>query len=127
VTFCPEGLTVYKDSENHANLDNLRYGNNNYFYTKSRAQEVADKINLLLKLERLHDTFCPDYVPNWNSNERKYFVLYDNISKRYRGNALTATEYKTNVFFATAIIAQKVCDILNAEQEEKQNEAENIT
>ena len=92
---------------------------NNYFRTEKRAQEVADKINLLLKLERLHDTFCPDYKPNWNDGENKYFVFYDNNSKRYAFNAVAIVEYEPIVYFPTREIAQKVCDILNAEQEEK--------
>lgn len=100
-------------------VDNAHFRHNNYFHTGQRAKEVADKINLLLRLERLHDTFCPDYVPNWNSDEYKYFVFYDNSNRCYRASFFTATEYKTNVFFATKEIAHKVCDILNAELEEK--------
>lgn len=92
---------------------------NNYFKTEKRAQEVADKINLLLKLERLHDIYCHDYTPDWNDGKWKYFVAYDNICKRYEVVLSISVEHKTNVFFATREIAQKVCDILNAELEEK--------
>ena len=56
-------------------LDKASFENNNYFHTKKRAEEVADKINFLLKLERLHDTYCPDYVPDWQDNARKYYVF----------------------------------------------------
>ena len=102
--------------------NNFRY--NNYFKTEKRAEEVADKINFLLRLERLHDTFCPDYIPHWrNSDEYKYFVFYDNSNRCYRASFFTATEYKTNVFFATKEIAQKVCDILNTELKEKSNKS----
>lgn len=96
-----------------------QYTCNNYFKTVQRAEEVADKINFLLKLERLHDTFCPDYVPDWNDNEYKYFVFYDNRSKRYVVDVSSAREHKADAFFATAEIAQKVCDILNEELEGK--------
>ena len=101
------------------------FKNNNYFHTKERAQEVVDKINFLLKLERLYDTFCPDYIPDWNDDELefKYFVTYDNWDKCYRVNSLTSAECKTNVFFPTLEIAEKVCDILNAELEEKSNKS----
>lgn len=47
------------------------FDNNNYFHTKERANEVADKINFLLKLERLHEIYCPDYKPNWKDNSKK--------------------------------------------------------
>lgn len=107
-----EGFEYYEQF--HRNC----FDNNNYFHTKERAQEVADKINLLLKLERLHDTFCPDYFPNWNDKEWKYYVSYGNSCKHYKVNSSTATEQKANVYFPTLEIAQKVCDILNAEWEE---------
>lgn len=112
-------VTIYSDTDTGHHIDKNRFDNNNYFHTEQRAQEVADKINFLLKLERLHDTFCPDCVPDWNDNENKYFVLYDNHSKRYAFNAVAVVEYKPIVYFPTRVIAQKVCDILNAELEEK--------
>ena len=90
-------------TDNAGRYDKPWYDNNNYFHTAERAQEVADKINFLLKLERYHDTFCPDYVPNWNnSRERKFAVYYD-------------MRHRTTVYFPTEEIAKKVCDILNAE------------
>ncbi len=98
--------------------DNNNFKYNNYFKTVQRADEVADKINFLLKLERLHDTFCPDYVPDWNREDWKYFVYYNNTA-HYRVNSAVIFEHKTGVFFPTKEIAQKVCDILNKELEEK--------
>lgn len=104
----------------HCYDDTDCYESNNYFHTEERAKEVADKINLLLKLERLHDTFCPEYVPDWNNHdENKYSVFYDYHYRRYCASSYNGIEYKINVFFATREIAQKVCDILNAELEEK--------
>lgn len=104
-------------------VDNAHFRHNNYFHTKERAQEVADKINFLLKLERLHDTFCPDYVPDWNDYDKyKYTVFYDYRNRSYRIGSYEGVEYKANVYFATREIAQKVCDILNAELKEKEND-----
>lgn len=121
-SFCPEGkATACRHYENFDHGDNNYFNNNNYFKTVQRADEVADKINLLLRLERLHDIYCPDYVPNWNNNEWKYSVFYDN-SKDYKGYKVDCSvtfECKTDVFFPTKEIAQKVCDILNAELEEE--------
>lgn len=111
------GLIVSSSTEKDIGFDKAAYDNNNYFHTKERAQEVADKINFLLKLERLHDTFCPDYMPDWNDGENKYFVFYDNTCKRYAFNAVAVVEYEPTAYFSTGKIAKKVCDILNAEQE----------
>ena len=93
-----------------------QFKGNNYFHTEERAQEVADKINLLLKLERLHDIYCPDYVPDWkNQDEPKYFVCYDNQEKYYAISSCNVVGHKSDVFFATIEIARKVRDILNTE------------
>ena len=92
----------------------------NYFHTDKRAQEVADKINLLLRLERLHDTFCPDYVPDWNdSHEHKHTVYYTSKNKQYNVNSFSSIQYISSIYFPSAEIAQKVCDILNAEERNK--------
>ena len=104
-----------RTAEGHWQIDDNRFDNNNYYKTKERAQEVADKINFLLKLERLHDTFCPDYKPDWNGRGRKYFVFYDSDNKCYGANFVTIMKSKTDVFFETSEIALKVCNILNAE------------
>lgn len=113
------GASVVGDKDFDTDADLRYFKNNNYFHTCGRAQEVADKINFLLKLERLHDTFCPDYNPNWNNGENKYFVFYDNTCKRYAFNAVAVVEYEPGVYFPTREIAQKVCDILNKELEEE--------
>lgn len=98
---------------------------NNYFHTEQRAQEVANKINFLLKLERLHDIYCPDYVPDWNNyNERKYVVnvVYKGKGYSAKGELVAShtigTKNFAEVYFPTLEIAQKVCDILNAERNE---------
>lgn len=96
-------------------LDKASFENNNYFHTRKRAEEVADKINLLLKLERLHDTYCPDYVSDWQDNARKYYVFYGTKDSTYYVGGCLAVDRKPCVYFPTTEIAQKVCDILNGE------------
>ena len=96
-------------------LDKASFENNNYFHTRKRAEEVADKINLLLKLERLHDTYCPDYVPDWQDNARKYYVFYGTKDSTYYVGGCLAADRKPCVYFPTTEIAQKVCVILNGE------------
>lgn len=113
------GAFIVKETESNELLDRELYKTNNYFHTKQRAQEVADKINFLMKLERLHDIYCPNYVPDWgDEDEYKYVVYCDNQDKCYKINSFCITEYKPDVAFPTSEIAHKVCDILNAELED---------
>lgn len=111
-----KGLVVTRDEEQDHPMDKVAFDNNNYFKTERRAQEVADKIKLLLKLERLHDTFCPDYVPNWDDeDERKYFITYDILYNNYKYMNTQILRLTADVYFPSEEIAQKVCGILNAE------------
>lgn len=88
---------------------------NNYFKTEKRAQEVADKINFLLKLERLHDIYCP------NCESGRYYISYNTESRRYCYGCImnVPTMYPTSVMFPSEEIALKVCNILNKELEKK--------
>lgn len=109
--------------EEHLVIDDKRFNNNNYFHNAKRAQEVADKINLLLKLERFYDLYCPKYVPNWNDDkEEKWYVFFDNIIGFYDVNSVKWAQDETIVYFPTEEIAQKVCYILNKEREGSENE-----
>lgn len=94
--------------------DGWRYDNNNYFYTEERAQEVSDKINFLLKLERLHDIYCP-------REGGKYYISQNTESGRYCYGCImnVPLAYPTSVMFPSEEIAYKVCGILNKELEEK--------
>lgn len=111
--------TVYSDTDTGHHVDKNRFDNNNYFHTKERAQEIADKINFLLKLERLHDTFCPEYVPNWDNDMIKYIVGFDAYNKKWYIGQTFVNKDVSGVYFPTKEIAQKVCDILNAEERSK--------
>ena len=97
------------------------YESNNYFHTRERAKEVADKINLLLKLERLHDIYCPNYVPDWNDKDKvKYYVFKNEfVSISIWDIGYVSTSDISDVYFPTEEIAKKVCDILNAEERNK--------
>jgi len=116
------GASVCKRMEHGENyyddMTNFRY--NNYFKTVQRAEEIADKINFLLKLERLHDIYCPEYVPDWNNESTwKHSVYFNSKSKQYCYNGTLCGDRICEVYFPTGEIAQKVCDILNEELEEK--------
>jgi hypothetical protein len=117
--------TIFKqfETEQFEDFNNNCFKNNNYFKSIERAAEVKSKIELLLRLERLYDTYCPDYKPNWNDNyEFKYFIEFDCADNIYV-SSYTDAYYRTDVYFPSEYIAEKVCDILNAELERnKKNE-----
>lgn len=115
---------AFSEHESNDIFDDVRFNNNNYFKTVERAKEVTDKINFLLRLERLHDTFCPDYVPNWNSDEAKFTIYYNHekVKPRYKVQPYCYMRHPTTVYFPSKEIAQKVCDILNNELEDNNYE-----
>lgn len=108
--------------DEHSILDNEIYASNNYFHTKERAEEVTDKINFLLKLERLHDTFCPDYKPGWEDKEREcyWYVKFDSRTKRYEA-LWSYYKVATTTYFDSRETANKVCEILNEEELENED------
>ena len=55
-------------------IDEPKILSGNCFRTEERAEQVAKKMRLLLRLEQLHDMLCPDYVPDW-SNEDEHIPL----------------------------------------------------
>lgn len=108
-------LNIIRSIEGGYSVDNNKYSVNNYFYTKERAQEVAGKINLLLKLERLHDVYCPDYKPDWERADDKHYVVRDEQRKKYVCRSTIGWSEVACVFFPTREITQRVCNILNEE------------
>lgn len=109
-------IVEYEESNDY--FDNICYKNNNYFPTHERAAEVLNKIELLLRLERLHDELCPNYQPDWgNKAGHKYLVYYNYLKKQFEVRSYCWSNYVSTVCFPTNKIAQKVCDILNSENE----------
>ena len=112
------GATAESYVDNRSVFSGATFKNNNYFLTKERAKEVADKINFLLKLERLHDTFCPDYKPDWNDKSKaKWTVVFDYDEKKYTPYWNIVTDNRTIVYFNDSKTISKVCEILNKEIE----------
>lgn len=116
-------LAVTSDVYVDAFGDKDRVNQNNCFKTKERAKEVLDKIKFLLKLERLHDIYCPNYKPNWNGDSfsLKHYVCYDTSREKWDSCNAQIMEDAIQVYFPTDEIAQKVCDILNKEREDYDN------
>lgn len=109
---------VSKFTEYSLESDKIYFKGNNYFLTQERAQEVANKINYLMRLERLHDELCPDYVPDWqDEGEEKHYVCYNFRRNCYESDYVWGCGCKSNTYFPTWNI-QQVCDILNGELEQ---------
>ena len=94
------------------------YDNNNYFLTEKRTQEVADKLNHLMRQERLHDELCPEYKADFENTDLKYYVVYDHEQKSFSRGVNTKIEVKSRTYFPNVETVEKACDILNAELEQ---------
>lgn len=90
----------------------------NCFSTKERAEQVARKIRLLLRLEQLHDMLCLDYEPDWNNPRKQKICLgYDHADDCWFVDDVddfNITEYPT-AYFDTEENAEKAAEILNKE------------
>lgn len=106
--------TVTWKIEHNSNIDEWRFTSNNYFADAKTAQSLADKINFLMELQRYHDIYCPDFVPDWNElNTDKYCIYFHHSYGEFMYNGLSWCESKETVYFPSSEIAQKVCDRLN--------------
>lgn len=96
-------------------IDYKRIKAGNCFLTKERAEQVAEKMRLLLRLEQLHDMLCPDYVPDWNNDGELKFCLAHYCDDDYWFvDYFNVTQYPT-VYFDTKENAEKAAGILNKE------------
>ena len=106
-TYCEDSIDEY----------NIQLGN--CFRTKERAEQVAKKIRLLLRLEQLHDMLCPDYVPDYeDDDEVKYHVYFNHLQGKYNISCSTSRENPCMVAFDTKENIEKAAEILNKEMRE---------
>lgn len=88
----------------------------NCFRTKERAEQVAKKMRLLLRLEQLHDMLCPDYEPDWsNEDEHKFYLFYDRKTGNWKYTYWSAFDFRVGEYFDTEENAEKAAEILNKE------------
>lgn len=93
----------------------------NCFPAKERAEQVAKKMRLLLRLEQLHDMLCPDYVPDYeDDDEVKHHVYFNHFLDRYDISYSTRRENPCMVAFDTKKNALKAAEILNKELEKSE-------
>lgn len=92
---------------------NFRIGN--CFQTEARAEQVAEKMRLLLRLEQLHDMLCPDYVPDWEGDRLKFQIYFSHSQGEYGKSCSTGIESPCMAVFDTEENAEKAAEILNKE------------
>lgn len=95
-----------------------RISNGNCFPTEARAEQVAEKMRLLLRLEQLHDMLCPDYVPDWKDDRLKFYVYFDHEQGSLNITASSFCDALSLVTFETRENAEKAAEILNKEMRE---------
>ena len=99
-------------------VDSYNFEIDNCFSTEERAEQVAKKMRLLLRLEQLHDMLCPDYVPDWENEKDKFCLCYHHEGKQWSVESWLFFESQGFVWFDTFENAEKAAEILNKELEE---------
>lgn len=103
-------------TEHRTDIARKNFGN--FFRTRERAEQVKEKMRLLLRLEQLHDMLCPDYVPDWNNDgELKFCLGYDHADDCWLADDFNVAQYPT-VYFDTNENVEKAAEILNKEMRE---------
>lgn len=100
-------------TEHRTDIARKNFGN--FFRTRERAEQVAEKMRLLLRLEQLHDMLCPDYVPDWEGDRLKFQIYFSHSQGEYGKSCSTGIESPCMAVFDTEENAEKAAEILNKE------------
>lgn len=116
--FVNNNLSIYCFCNYNGKEDRYNFEIGNCFPTEERAEQVAEKIRLLLRLEQLHDMLCPDYVPDWsNEEEHKFYLFYDRKTGNWKYTYWSAFDFCVGEYFDTEKNAEKAAEILNKMRE----------
>lgn len=69
------------DEDDKSDMKILSIGN--CFKTRERAEQVADKIKFLLRLEFLHDKYCPGFL-NEQDYKKSFSIFRDSEEQEYQ-------------------------------------------
>ena len=117
--FVNNDLNIYCFCNYNGEEDRYNFEIGNCFHTGERAEQVAEKMRLLLRLEQLHDMLCPDYVPDFGSGEATYCLYYDYSSSHWAAEGWYDCNCRVNgPYFDTLENAEKAAKILNKETRE---------
>lgn len=100
--------------ENSDGLTTKRYDNWNYFLSAVNASNFLITLNELKELQHYHDIYCPEYMPDWNNKEEKWYIIFDESIKKYCYD-YTFNLHRTAIYFDSEETAKRVCDELNKE------------
>ena len=106
-------IDSWENVDDDTDKRNFRVGN--CFPTEARAEQVAKKMRLLLRLEQLHDMLCPDYVPDWEGDRLKFQIYFSHSQGEYGKSCSTGIESPCMAVFDTEENAEKAAEILNKE------------
>lgn len=109
-------IDSWENVDDDTDKRNFRIGN--CFPTSERAEQVAEKMRLLLRLEQLHDMLCPDYVLDWKDDRLKFYVYFDHEQGSLNITASSFCDALSLVTFETRENAEKAAEILNKEMRE---------
>lgn len=114
----PSGRVIQEMFTEHR-TDIARKNFGNFFRTRERAEQVKEKMRMLLRLEQLHDMLCPDYVPDYeDDDEVKFYVYFGHSRGRYDISRSISWENPCMAVFDTEENAEKAAEILNKEMGE---------
>lgn len=113
--FVNNDLSIYCFCNYNGEEDRYNFEIGNCFRTGERAEQVAKKMRLLLRLEQLHDMLCPDYVPDWENYGQKFIVYFNHAENRWHIGFSNAFELRCATYFDTEENAEKAAEILNKE------------
>lgn len=99
-------------TEHRTDIARKNFGN--FFPTKERAEQVAEKMRLLLRLEQLHDQLCPGYEPDWDGTA-KFLVAFDHTDGEMQAFFDRSSGESTLVYFRDVVTAMEAAKILNKE------------
>ncbi len=105
-------------------LDNLRIDFNNVYSFSNKTREhlkwyANNVLRVQNKLMQLHELLCPDYFPEWNtddwdSDEDKWAVYFDAENKRFTSSSWNYMNHF--IVYFTKEAAEKACKILDQEK-----------
>lgn len=110
-------IDSWENEDDDTDKRNFRIGN--CFPTEARAEQVAKKMRLLLRLEQLHDQLCPDYEPDWDGTA-KFLVAFDHTDGEMQAFFDRSIGESTLVYFRDVVTAMEAAEILNEELEESE-------
>lgn len=83
-----------------------------YYTSPTTVQQLVQGLNVLNKLAMLHDLYCPDYTPDWDSDEIVYTVALQN--NQWVHSRVQLHKMLNTIYYPDSTTAQQVCDYLNA-------------